>query len=217
MGKLIDLTGRKFGRLTVLERAENTNDGYPKWKCVCDCGNEVVVKGSNLRQGRSTSCGCYQKEYTIKRSITHGGCGTRLYRIWLAIKKRCYNENSANYNNYGGRGISMCEAWKNSFEPFHDWAVENGYSDDLSIDRVDVNGNYEPSNCRWATTEEQANNRTDNHRITYNGKTQTISRWAEELGFSHYTIRSRLNQLGWTVEEALSTPVGQPRNKQDSI
>lgn len=217
MSKLNDLTGQKFGRLTVVERVENAKNRNARWKCVCDCGNEVIVTGSNLCRGNTKSCGCYQKEMTVKTKTTHGGHETRLYRIWADIKKRCYNENQAYYNDYGGRGISMCESWRGSFESFRDWSLENGYSDDLSIDRINFNGNYEPSNCRWATVKEQANNRRSNRFLTYNGKTQTMAQWADELGLEYKEIAARLNYLGWTVEEALSTPVGQPRNNQDSL
>lgn len=217
MSKALDLIGQKFGKLTVAERTENAKNGHSKWKCICECGKEVVVEGSSLRRGNTMSCGCYNREITIKRLTTHGGKGTRLYRIWAQIKTRCYNENDEHYKNYGGRGISMCESWRDSFDSFRDWAIENEYSDDLSIDRIDVNGNYEPSNCRWATEKEQQNNRTNNRLLTYDGKTQTMTQWAEELGLSYYTIRTRMNKLGWTVEETLSTPAGQPRKKPKSI
>lgn len=213
MERFIDLTGQKFGKLTVLEHAENAKNGQARWKCKCDCGKEVVVRGDVLRRGDAKSCGCYNRE----KVTTHGESKTHLYEIWCAIKRRCYNKNFDHYNNYGGRGISMCESWMDSFEEFRDWALENGYTDDLSIDRIDVNGNYEPSNCRWVTIKEQANNRTDNHLLTYNGKTQTISQWAEELGLKPHTLQARINYYGWTIEEALSTPVGQPRNKPDSL
>lgn len=278
MAKLIDLTGQKFGKLTVVERAENTKDKKVQWKCICDCGseiivigttlrknsellsckscrykaysekytkpmiskrfgrlvvlerieekqgktwkylckcdcgNEIIVLGDSLRSGGTKSCGCYHNELLAKRSTTHGDSKTRLYRIWRAIKKRCYSENYAQYNDYGGRGISMCESWKDSFESFKEWSLENGYSDDLSIDRVDVNRNYEPLNCRWLTIKEQQNNKRNNHLLTYNGKTQTMRQWADELGLGYFTLAARLNRYGWTVEEALSTPAGQPRN-----
>lgn len=216
MGKLIDLTGQKFERLTVVERAEDSKSGCVRWKCVCDCGKEVVVRGDVLRRGDVKSCGCYNREMTAKRSTTHGGSQTRLYKIWSAIKDRCYNENSKEYIDYGGRGISMCKSWRDSFEVFRDWALENNYSDNLTIDRIDFNGNYEPNNCRWTTMKEQSNNRRSNHLLTYNGKTQTMTQWAEELGLGYCTLQSRINRDGWTVEEALTIPAGQPRNKTKS-
>lgn len=217
MGKFIDLTGQKFGRLTVKERAENSKQNRARWKCICDCGREVIVEGQHLRSGVTKSCGCYQRECAAKANIKHGGSQTRLYTIWENIKKRCYNKNTEHYSDYGGRGISMCESWKNSFESFKDWALENGYSGNLTIDRIDFNGNYEPSNCRWVTIKEQANNKRNNILLTHNGETKTIAQWAEEVGLKRRTIRARIDQYGWTIEEALFTPVGQPRNKSQSI
>lgn len=217
MSELIDMIGKKFGRLTVIERAENAKNGKTKWKCICECGNCVIVEGRHLRKGETKSCGCYHRERVAKANTKHSGYKTRLYYIWKSIKERCYNENNKHYKDYGGRDITMCESWKDSFESFRDWAVENGYSDELSIDRIDVDGNYEPSNCRWATEKEQANNKRNNRLLTYEGKTQTMAQWADELGFSYHTIVSRLCTYGWTVEEALSTPAGQSRNKPDSL
>lgn len=163
-----DLSGKRFGRLTVLRRCNeevNHSYGHSVWICVCNCGKETVVYGSSLLQGRTKSCGCYQAETARQANSTHGQSNTRLHRIWAGMKERCCNINAANYKNYGGRGISVCEEWMRDFVAFRDWAVTHGYSDDLSIDRIDVNGNYDPENCRWATAKEQNNNKRNNRLL----------------------------------------------------
>lgn len=175
LAKTIDLTGKRFGRLIVLEEAEPhitpKGEKLRMWRCKCDCGNEKNILQSQLRNGGTKSCGCLQKEVfgSIKR--THGlsdKCG-RLYPLWKSIKYRCYSKSSKDYERYGGRGIVMCDEWKNDFKSFYDWAVENGYKEEktdkglniLTIDRIDVGGNYEPSNCRFVTNEVQARNKRD--------------------------------------------------------
>lgn len=159
MGKFIDLTGQKFGRLTVIELDSNNTCTEKKWVCSCECGVITSVRGSALRNGITVSCGCYQREVVKKVNTTHGMNETRIHRIWSAMKQRCYNPNSTAYKNYGGRGIIVCNEWKNDFSKFCFWALNNGYSDELSIDRIDNDGIYEPDNCRWATRKQQNNNK----------------------------------------------------------
>ena len=200
----IDLTGQKFGKLTAIKRTENAKDKHAQWICKCDCGNITIVQSSCLKRGHTKSCGCIRHEPPTNK--THGKSRTRLYTIWRAIIERCYNPQHKHYKNYGGRGIAICEEWLNDTQAFFKWAIESGYREDLTIDRIDANGNYEPSNCRWATRKEQANNRRGNHLVTYNGKIQTIAQLADEIGMDSNVLRARINN-NWTIERAINTPI----------
>ena len=206
----IDLTGQRFGRLTVIERAENIGK-KTMWKCRCDCGNEKIIRADDLKSGRSKSCGCYNKEKTIISHTTHRGTGTRLYSIWSLMKDRCTNKNNKGYKYYGGRGITVCDEWMHDFQAFYDWSMSNGYADDLTIDRIDNDGNYEPSNCRWATQKEQQNNRRNNHLLTYNGKTYTIAELSELFGIDKDVFRIRINN-NWSIERALTQKIKKKKN-----
>jgi len=206
MNKKYDLTGKKFERLTVLKRVENSKSGQTRWLCKCECGNETIVWGNHLRSGHTRSCGCINKEVcaNLPHKPKHGLHGTRLYRIWNGIKNRTNINQIKNnaYKNYSGRGINICKEW-NEFISFYNWAIKNGYEDNLTIDRIDVNGNYEPNNCRWVTMKEQQNNKRDNVRIDYMGECHTLSEWEERLGMNRGLLRNRLYR-GWSIERALN-------------
>lgn len=195
-----DLTGQKFGRLKVLKRCGSTNNKKALWLCECECGSRLKIPTGSLKSGNTKSCGCYQIKRATESNIKHNGKGTRIYAIWAGIKSRCLNDNDTAYHHYGGRGITICDEWKNDFMAFRKWALENGYTDDLSIDRIDVNGDYEPSNCRWADGFTQANNMTRNVNITYKGETHTATEWSRITGIPYKTILYRYRK-GKILEE----------------
>ncbi len=197
--------GLRINHFTVIRRDHKRKD---KWYflCKCDCGNEFYTETSGMKKIKS--CGCLTSMYIRESNYKHGESNTRLYRVWAGIKDRCYNKNNKSYNDYGGRGISMCDEWRNSFESFRDWSYKNGYDEKLSceecsIDRIDFNGNYEPSNCRWADRHTQSNNRRDNICITRNGETHTLSEWAEITGIKYFTLVHRY-KLGMNANDILS-------------
>ena len=201
--KLIDVTGQKFNRLTVIGRDKSSSSRKTKWVCKCDCGNMTIVDSYSLRNGTIKSCGCWR----VDRSTTHHQTKTRLYNIWTAMRNRCYDTNHKQFKNYGGRGISVCEEWKTAgggFERFWQWSLENGYAYNLTIDRINNVGNYCPDNCRWITHKKQQNNRTNNRYITSKGETKTISEWSEEYGIRFPILKHRLDVLNLPLEVAIS-------------
>lgn len=191
-----DLTGMHFGMLTAIKCVGSNKYNRKMWLCKCDCGNETTVSSGALLSGNTSSCGCLKK-YMDENGITgykHGMSKEKLYFVWKSMKYRCLNPNNPAYRNYGGRGISVCEEWANSYVVFKKWAMENGYKDGLTIERKDVNGDYCPENCTWATRLVQARNRRTNVYITYNGETKTVTEWSRETGISTTTIHNRIKQ-----------------------
>lgn len=209
---MLDLTDKTFGRLRATARAQDaqTSKGKrtPMWYCECECGNTVTVRQSSLTSGHTKSCGClYMETRKVQKNVTHGQSRSRLYRIWNGMIQRCINPNDDSYERYGGRGIVVCEDWLNSFESFYAWAMASGYEDDLSIDRMDFNLDYAPTNCKWSTPKEQANNKSDNINITIGGVTKTLREWCPEYGISYATAWKRIRRMGWSPEEAVTTPL----------
>ena len=212
MSKFIDLTGHKFNRLTVIERMPNAPKGKTVWKCQCDCGNITIVRGSNLKTGQVKSCGCAQKGW----NCIHGDSNTPLYNHWYSMINRCENPNNHAFKDYGGRGIKVCEEW-HDYITFKKWVMETKpiSKQELTVDRIDVNGNYSPDNCRWTSRKIQARNRTSNILIEFEGKKQSLIEWCEELHLDYKRIHNRISKLHWTFEKAISTPVNEnKRNKE---
>lgn len=201
-----ELSGQRFGKLVAISSYYDSTRKITLWECKCDCGNTCFVRANRLVHGRTRSCGCLRKDSNIKNKTTHGKTNTRIYNAWHSMKARCYNPTNHNYSHYGDRGISVCDEWKNSFEPFYEWAISNGYQDGLSLDRIDNDGNYCPNNCRWVTTKVQNNNRSVSINISYNGKTQNLSDWCKELNLPYSRIYQRLSKYEFTFEEAITEP-----------
>lgn len=213
-----DLTGQKFGRWTVLSRAEDyrppskPKGGIPRWLCRCDCGTERVVRGQQLTDGLSQSCGCLSREIhrevCAARNKKHGhsirGARSRTYSCWANMIDRCMSSANPAFSRYGMRGVVVCERWR----AFENFLADMGEcpSADHSIDRIDNNLSYSPVNCRWATREQQANNKRSNRVITWNGQTRALAQWAKHVGLNHQSLRERLDRAGWTLERALTEP-----------
>lgn len=197
------MIGRKFGKLTILDYAGENSKNRFLWKCKCDCGNDCIAVGSELVRKRGVkSCGC------AVRSI-NGHYRSRLYRIHHSMLCRCYTESTTRFQDYGGRGITVCDEWREKlegFNAFYEWALNNGYDDNLTLDRIDVNGNYEPSNCRWATREVQENNKRSNRFLTFEGRTLTMAQWSREMKINRNTLDKRIKN-GWSISDALTMPV----------
>ena len=197
----IDLTGQRFGRLVAMYRVPGfTKD--TRWHCRCDCGNEVSIRRLTLRNGTATSCECYHNEIAGENFKTHGLSGTRLHHIWEGMKHRCYLKNDVGFHKYGGRGIKICDEWKSDFKAFYEWSMLNGYEENLTIDRIDCDGDYSPENCRWVDIVTQANNTRANRRIECRGEIHTLAEWPRISGIKSATIKERLNR-GWAADRAI--------------
>lgn len=197
--------GNRYGKLLVLEYA-GTNGHNALWKCKCDCGKECVKLGVSLRCGHTRSCGCYHKEQLSERNTKYKVCAPRrLYQTWRGMIDRCENPKAKYYCNYGGRGISVCTEW-HEFETFAKWALNNGYTKELTIDRMDNDGSYCPENCKWSTKIEQENNKRSNRKVTINGETKNLCQWCELYGIKEVSVYSRM-RYGWDIEKAIKTPV----------
>jgi hypothetical protein len=209
---VIDLVGLSFGRLKVVERAPNKGK-HACWVCDCSCGTQgIIVLGGNLRRGNTQSCGCLHKERTGQAHYKHGMVNTSEYAIWSSMRQRCLDPNSPAYNRYGGRGITICDTWEDSFEAFY---TDMGPrpSATHSLERINNDLGYSKENCRWATPSEQSRNTRRNHLLTYNGKTQCVTDWAEEMHLSSAAIFLRLRR-GWDIEKTLTTPLKPPDKRE---
>lgn len=193
-----DISGQRYGRLTAMYLSKIDENGASVWRCVCDCGNEVDVTVSRLTTGNTRSCGCLHKERVSEGAkiahTKHGKHGSRLYFVWKNMKGRCNNSNRKDYYRYGGRGIAVCAEWSDNYDMFYEWAMKNGYADDLTLDRIDVDKDYCPENCRWTNMKNQCNNTSRNRMLTYKGRTQTVAQWASEMNINYYTLWNRVKR-----------------------
>jgi hypothetical protein len=204
--KIKDIAGQRFGKWLVLNQGDRRANSQVLWLCRCDCGNEREIRGGTLRQGLSKSCGaCLERTPNLK----HGLSRTRGYHVWRQMIDRCENSGNKDFHHYGGRGIEVCARWRNGVEAF---ITDMGMpADGLTLDRIDVNGSYEPGNCRWVSHKEQTRNARSNIQLTHEGKTQCLGAWAEELGMKYSTLYGRVVTRGWPADQALTTPVMAPR------
>lgn len=210
--KAAEIAGQRFTRLLAIERVGRTPNGQAAWRCICDCGNEITATAGNLVSGNTKSCGCWKHDVAVsnKYGVTHGlsmlSDGSKvnpLYHVWKGMHRRCYSENDEKYPIYGARGIRVCERWHSLENFLEDMSPR---PEGTTLDRKDVNGDYSPDNCRWATAKQQANNTRTNRQVTLRGETHTLMEWAEKLGMGWATLRARL-EAGWGEDRILDTPV----------
>lgn len=195
--------GTRFGKLRVLEVSHKGNDRRYYYKCICDCGNIVIVRSNSLTSGNTKSCGCAR--FGINKK--HGMKNTRIYRIWSNMKDRCLNPNNNAFERYGSRGVGICKEWQDDFINFYNWAMESGYKDDLTIDRIDNNRGYEPCNCRWATPKQQSDNKRNNILINIDGEIKDLQEWCDFYGIKRSTVNTRVRVCGWDYKTAITTKV----------
>lgn len=205
MSKLKDLSNQRFGRLTVIERADNSGH-HTRWLCKCDCGQYTKSHTTSLTSGRTKSCGCLGREKANISITTHGGRHTRLYSVWCGMKKRCYTKSYEHYSRYGGRGIKVCDDWRKDFSAFKEWASLSGYQDGLEIERIDNDANYSPDNCRWSTRTEQVRNRSNSVHITHNGQTLPLIEWCKVYGVKYKLAHAR-HRRGWAFLKIFDIPI----------
>ena len=220
MGTKEDIAGKKYNRLTLVRPAYKKGTRWI-WECLCDCGNITFLESYAVKSGHTKSCGCLYLETRGKTRLVHGGCKelASLYHIWENMKARCFNPKSANYSHYGARGITVCDEWRQDFQSFINWSVANNYEYGLSIERLNVDGNYEPTNCKWIPRNAQGRNKRNSRRVIVDGEEVSLSEYfysqkAEE-SIDYYNFSCRIS-LGWTLEKALSTPVNK-RTKKDNV
>lgn len=205
---LVDLTGQRFGRWTVLAKSEIVRKAGAYWLCQCDCGTQKEVSSYALRNGDSTSCGCYHNQVISKLNKTHGKSKTRLYNIWAGMRERCNCESYPAFRYYGAKGVKLCKEW-DDYSAFEAWALANGYDKNAkphhcTLDRIDNSKGYSPDNCRWVNSKVQSNNQSRNRRIDYAGKSKTIAEWSEEKGWPYSVIYNRIVRYRWSADRALT-------------
>lgn len=213
-----DLTGQKFGKLTVIG-IDDRGERRTYWYCQCDCGNITSARSDSLLSGGIRSCGCLKKEQdriNLTAHHSHKQSGSRLYYIWSGMKSRCYNPHNLSYANYGGRGITVCPEWKDSFSAFYNWALSSGYSESLTIDRIDNSAGYSPDNCHWATAEEQCNNRRSNINIKIGNSIKTLTAWCKIFDVDYHVVVARYKRGLFGGLESLFADVGQYRGNQQT-
>lgn len=205
------MLNKTFGKLTVLKKVGKSKDRHLLYLCQCECGNEIIVSARCLRTGKANSCGCDSKR---KKSEYHNLSNTVLYRRWIDMKERCNNPKNANYKKYGAKGVKICEEWQSSFMAFYTWSVQNGFSSELSIDRIDPFKNYCPENCRWVDVETQSNNKRKSVFYEINGEKKTLTQWCKIYAVCPNTIRARLKK-GYSLIDALNGNVIRKKPKRD--